>query len=322
MKVLVTGAAGFLGRAFVRHHVAAGDIILGIDDMSAEHAKRPEELVASQPNPGRYPSFQEREVRDWLAHAAAATEKYDVVYHFAAPVGGRVTIEGDPLFNAGSLAIDADLFKHFAKYGNADLIVYPSSSAVYGVSLQAGDGQMLSESDFHPADLTWRAPDEMYGFTKMAGEVLAWKYAGYGHNVLCIRPFSGYGEEQSTDYPVPSIAQRAKRREDPLTVWGSGSQTRDFIHVDDLVGATEARISAGVEGYQSMNVGTGVQMSFIEAAKMMAGLVGYEPAIASDETQPFGVMSRYCNPRMMLAHYKPAVGIDEGFRRVIEAVEA
>ena len=322
MKVLVTGAAGFLGRAFVRHHVAAGDIILGIDDMSAEHAKRPEELVASQPNPGRYPSFQEREVRDWLAHAAAATEKYDVVYHFAAPVGGRVTIEGDPFFNAGSLAIDSDLFRHFAKYGNADLIVYPSSSAVYGVSLQDGKGQMLYEGMFHPNKVQWLAPDEMYGFTKMVGEMLAWRYAGYGHDVLCLRPFTGYGEEQSLDYPTPSIAQRAKRREDPLVVWGSGQQTRDFVHVDDIVGASEARIDAGVKGYQTMNIGSGEATSFLAVARKMADIVGYSPEITSDTGKPEGVMARYCDPLKMLRYYTPKVSLEDGFRRVIEAVEA
>jgi len=153
----------------------------------------------------------------------------------------------------------------------------------------------------------------------MTGEVLAQKAQQYGLNTLCIRPFSGYGEGQSMDYPVPSICARAKRQEDPLVVWGSGFQTRDFIHVFDLVGATAAIVDVGVHGYQAINLGSGVPVSFIEVAKLAAEIVGYDPVIQTDAAKPEGVVSRYSQPARMLEFYQPKVDLIEGLTRVLEA---
>lgn len=166
----------------------------------------------------------------------------------------------------------------------------------------------------------WFAPDEMYGFTKLVGEFLAWKAAPYGLNSLCLRPFSGYGEEQSLEYPVPSIALRAANREDPLTIWGSGEQTRDFIHISDLVGATIARLDAGVEGYVSMNIGSGEATSFRTVAGILADLAGYSPVITSDESKPQGVLNRWSDNQLMLHYYQPRVDLREGLGRVLEYV--
>jgi nucleoside-diphosphate-sugar epimerase len=245
---------------------------------------------------------------------------YDIAYHFAAPVGGRVKIEGDPLFNADSLRLDSLFFRWAVK--RVKLAVYPSSSAVYGVELQERGSGPLFEEQFHPANLKWYAPDEMYGFTKLAGEVLAWKSAAYGLNALCIRPFSGYGEGQSLEYPVPSICQRALERQDPLTIWGSGSQTRDFVHVDDVVGATLARIEAGISGYQPMNIGSGHPITFMTIASIASDIVGYTPEIVVDTTKPEGVKSRYAKTTRMRLFYKPTVTLKDGLARVLEDRDA
>ena len=309
MRVLVTGAAGFLGRHFVQHHLDEGDEIIAVDDLSSSGAYWLD---------GAYVRIED-EALLVLAFLGVRDEHFDIAYHFAAPVGGREKIEGDPLYNAHSLALDEGFFRW--AIGRAGTAVYPSSSAVYGTKYQARGGGSLTEEMFAPSADEWARPDEMYGFTKMAGEVLAQKAERYGLNTLCIRPFSGYGEGQSMDYPVPSICARAKRQEDPLIVWGSGSQTRDFIHVSDLVGATAAIVSAGVSGYQAINLGLGVPVSFIEVARFAAEIIGYEPVIQTDEAKPEGVISRYSQPDRMLAIYQPRVSLIEGLTRVIASLE-
>lgn len=306
-SILVTGAAGFLGRAFVRRHIALGDTVFGVDDVSSAHAFWPEELAASN-----------RAEMDSATFLEASSGPFDTAYHFAAPVGGRLKIEGDPLFNADSLRLDVSFFRW--AIGKVGVAVYPSSSAVYGTQFQEGHGQILEESMFYPGQATWSAPDEMYGFSKLVGEKLAFTAEKYGLSSLSIRPFSGYGEGQSLEYPVPSIAQRVVRREDPVVIWGSGSQSRDFIHVDDLVGATLARLDAGVRGYQSMNIASGTATTFNEVARLMAQLEGYEPAIVNDASKPEGVHSRFGDTSQMSKYYQPRVGLVEGMGRVLAYV--
>lgn len=307
MKVLVTGSAGFLGREFVKYHVARGDTVVGVDNESATGHRWPEGIY----------SRRRVDAGDWFLSAPEQT--FDLAYHFAAPVGGRLKIEGDPLFNADSLRLDSLFFRWAV--GKVGCAIYPSSSAVYPVAEQTHeDGHRLNERDFQPDDNCWYVPDEMYGFTKLAGEVLAWKAAKYGLSTLVLRPFSGYGETQSLDYPVPSICRRAAKREDPLVVWGSGEQTRDFIHVDDIVGATAALLSEGHEGYRAVNLGSGKPVSFNAIARGAAAIVGYDPMIQNDPTKPEGVGRRYADPTQMLRVYKPQVTLEQGLRRIIEEV--
>lgn len=302
--VLVTGGAGFLGRHFIKHHLALGDEVTAVDNLSG---------TGSEWLPGDY-----ERIESDAGITFALLGKFDLAYHFAAPVGGREKIEGDPLYNADSLRLDSLFFRYAV--GRVGMAVYPSSSAVYGRTLQEGRGRLLNEEMYSPDSPIWGAPDEMYGFTKMAGEMLAFTAARYGVNTLCIRPFSGYGEGQAEDYPIPAILGRAKRQEDPLKVWGSGQQRRDFIHVDDIVGATVARISAGLRGYSAMNISNGSPLSFIDVAQLASSIVGYTPVIEGVSDKPVGVDSRYGDPTVMSSYYTPKIGLREGLVRVLDAV--
>ena len=308
MRCLITGAAGFLGRHFTTHHVEAGDDVVAVDNFSSGRA---------QWAPGRY----EKSYLDAAQFFAHEGSTYDLAYHFAAPVGGREKIEGDPLYNADSLRLDAAFFRW--AHGKVGTAIYPSSSAVYGIDLQEGAGTALREVAFDPGQRMWLAPDEMYGFTKMAGEVLAAKAARYGLRTLVLRPFSGYGEGQPMDYPVPAICHRALLRQNPLVVWGSGYQSRDFVHVSDIVGATQAALDKVPEsGVLALNIGSGVPITFVEIAKMAARIVGYDPRIETDASKPEGVHARYADIRRLSRIYTPQVSLPEGLARVIKSLSA
>jgi GDP-L-fucose synthase len=316
MKVLITGAAGFMGRHFAMFHAERGDTVHCLDDLSSQWAKWPmhERINSVKGDAGLF-------FDGW---SEAIRVDYDLVYHFAAPVGGREKIEGDPMFNAGSLRLDASLFRWAAKFGKRTTVVYPSSSAVYDISDQAKHTQQaLTEDDFHPSpasDRWWPVPDEIYGLTKLVGEVLAWRAQKYDVDTLCIRPFSGYGEDQSPEYPVPSICRRVAEKQDPLIVWGSGQQARDFIYIDDVVGATVARLEAGIDGYQRMNIGTGEFHTFNRVAQMAAaGNYDSPPSIENLSDKPEGVHMRFCDPTEMLKYYKPVVPLEDGLGRVVRA---
>jgi nucleoside-diphosphate-sugar epimerase len=280
MKILITGDAGFVGRAFHRALEKQNHEITGIDLVNG------------------------KEVRHFFA---TDTTQFDIVIHLAAIVGGRMTIEGNPLSVASDLAIDADMFQ-WALRTRPKHIVYFSSSAAYPIFLQRLEyKQKLREVDINLEHI--RTPDFTYGWAKLSGEMLASYARAEGLKVTVLRPFSGYGSDQALDYPFPSFIERAKRKADPFEVWGRGTQVRDFVHIDDVVGATFAAV---INDVKVMNICSGRPTSFIELAEMVMLQAGYLAPIKNNLDAPIGVEYRVGDPTRMLEVYEPKISLEEG----------
>lgn len=246
--------------------------------------------------------------------------KISDVFHFAAIVGGRAKIDGDPMMVALDLSIDAEFFYWVCRYLPAR-VMYPSSSAAYPVDLQTDNHAIaLAESDIS-FDASLGQPDMTYGWSKLTGEYLAQIAAKYyGVSVACVRPFSGFGEDQDLTYPVPAIAARAAKKEDPFEVWGSGKQGRDFVHIDDCIDCILMALDNIHDG-TAINIGSGKLTSFLEIIDIFTKLAGYSPAIKPLLDKPVGVHSRYANMDYVSNRFnwKPKVPVEEGMRRVYEA---
>jgi nucleoside-diphosphate-sugar epimerase len=280
MKILITGDAGFVGRAFHRALEKQNHEIIGIDLVNG------------------------KEVRHFFA---TDTTQFDIVIHLAAIVGGRMTIEGNPLSVASDLAIDADMFQ-WALKTRPKHIVYFSSSAAYPIFLQRLEyKQKLREVDINLEHI--RTPDFTYGWAKLSGEMLASYARAEGLKVTVLRPFSGYGSDQALDYPFPSFIERAKRKADPFEVWGRGTQVRDFVHIDDVVGATFAAV---INDVKTMNICSGRPTSFIELAEMVMLQASYLAPIKNNLDAPIGVEYRVGDPTRMLEVYEPKISLEEG----------
>lgn len=293
MRVLLTGASGFVGRHLHRALTDRGDDVFAID---------------LRPTPGV-------QAGDALDFFRTDDQRWDLAVHCAAIVGGRASIDGSPLGVATNLALDSWYMRWLVRT-RTPRAVYFSSSAAYPVELQQpGEVRRLYEEDI---DLDQpRLPDATYGLAKLTGERLARYAEAEGCRILIPRPFSGYGEDQSDVYPFPAFIQRAKRRDDPFEVWGSGSSTRDWIHIDDLVGAVLAGLDQDVTG--PVNLGWGRPVSFDQLAGHVTDAAGYTPKIKHLGTAPQGVHHRVSDPSRMLAFYQPTVPLEEGIRRALEA---
>lgn len=245
---------------------------------------------------------------------------FDLVIHAAAIVGGRVRIDGDPLALAENLELDA-LYARWLTRARPRHAVYLSSSAVYDVEDQLTDGFDLDE------DAQWirkiGMPDQVYGWAKLTGELLMRRVIDDGVPVTVVRPFSGYGEDQSLDYPFPSLIDRALRREDPFTIWGGGDQVRDFVHVDDVVAATLACVEDDASTFahggplRPVNICTGVGTSFYQLADIVCRTAGYNPEIRVLDDTPRGVARRVCDPTRLSWVYSPTITIEEGVARAL-----
>ncbi len=179
--------------------------------------------------------FYREDCREFFKRERAA--HFDYAIHLAAMVGGRAMIEENPIAVADDLSIDAEYWQ-WAKIAKPAKTLCFSSSAAYPIKYQKADCYMLLHEDMIGFDDDIGMPDLSYGWAKLTCEYLArLAYEKHGLRSICFRPFSGYGEDQDDSYPFPSICQRAiaHKGKPVLSVWGSGTQMRDFIHIDDCV---------------------------------------------------------------------------------------
>jgi nucleoside-diphosphate-sugar epimerase len=240
------------------------------------------------------------------------SERFDLVVHCAAHVGGRVDIDSRAAFiGAYNSELDAAMFR-WALRARPGRIVYFSSSAAYPAEAQTGPGQ-LNEAEIDLADPL--VAESSYGQVKLHGEYLASLVREAGIPVSVFRPFSGYGTDQATSYPFAAFIRRALAREDPFTVWGPGTQVRDFVHVDDIVATVLTAVETGHDG--PLNIGTGYGISFLELARLTAMLAGYDPEIQPQSDKPTGVMHRVADVTQLCDLRRPRISLGEGIQRAL-----
>jgi len=292
-KILVTGAAGFVGRHVVRRLLEAGEVVHAVDCVAPYTG-------GIDPANG-WPLFDPRDYRNFHFHkedCRAWFERvkdtdFDYAFHLAAMVGGRLMIENNPLAVADDLAIDASYWQ-WAKAARPKKNVCFSSSAAYPVALQRPDHYVLLKEDMISFDGDIGMPDMSYGWAKLTCEYLArLAYEKHGLKSICYRPFSGYGEDQDDAYPFPSICKRvlANRGAEVLHVWGTGTQMRDFIHIEDCVDGILTTMDQ-IDDAGAVNLSTGILTSFIEFAQIAAELAGYHPKVQGMSDKPAGVHAR------------------------------
>lgn len=291
MKILITGHRGFVGRHFVKKLQKENHEIIGID-------------IKDEVNP--------MDCRDFFK---TDTQVYDLVIHLAAIVGGRATIEGEPLSVATDLSIDAEMFNWAVKTKQTK-IIYFSSSAAYPINKQTLDlKHRLKESDIDLESI--QNPDFTYGWAKLTGEYLAEFAKKSGIKVYVFRPFSGYGEDQDLDYPFPSFINRIVEKQDPFIIWGDGNQVRDFIHIDDICDAVMEIVDKDLE--TPFNLGIGNPVSFNQLAEIMFNVSNWRPKeIKRLSDKPSGVMYRCCDPDKFLKIYQPKISLEQGIKLAIE----
>lgn len=292
-KVLVTGGAGFVGRHVTRRMLEGGHEVHVVDSVVPDTGgiRVDAGWPLFEPRDFNKFHFYQEDCRAWFRRVNDTD--FDYAFHLAAMVGGRLMIENQPLSVADDLSIDAAYWQ-WAKIAKPAKTLCFSSSAAYPISLQREDHHVLLKEDMISFDGDIGMPDMTYGWAKLTCEYLArLAYDRHGLRSICYRPFSGYGEDQDDTYPFPSICKRAiaSRGSSELTVWGTGTQMRDFIHIEDCVDGIVATMDKIDDG-QAVNLSTGILTSFLEFAEVAADLLGYHPRVRGLSDKPAGVHAR------------------------------
>lgn len=292
-KVLVTGGAGFVGRHLVRRLLDFGHEVHCVDNIEPLTGGIDPQKTWPLFEPRDYPNFKffKEDCRAYFKRVG--DNDFDIAFHLAAVVGGRLVIEHNPLAVAEDLSIDSEFWAWAVKTSPKRTICF-SSSAAYPIRFQRKENYVLLTEDMIEFNDDIGMPDMSYGWAKLTHEYLAQlAYEKHGLKSVVYRPFSGYGEDQDDTYPFPSICKRALQNDNKqlLTVWGTGDQMRDFIHIEDCITGVLETMEK-IDDAKALNLSTGILTSFKQFAKMAAAACGYSPEVVGTSDKPEGVFAR------------------------------
>lgn len=296
---LVTGAAGFIGSHLTERLLARGVDVVGVDaftDYYDPALKRRNLEVALA-----HPRFRLLEL-DLGAADLGGLPEVQVVYHQAAQPGVRASWGAEfTAYTHHNVLATQRLLERYRE-SPLERFVYASSSSVYGDAEQYPTSESLTPRPFSP-----------YGVTKLAGEHLVLLYGrNFGLPVTALRYFTVYGPRQRPDMAFHRFC-RAMLRGEPITVYGDGTQSRDFTFIDDAVEAN-LRAWPSASPQSVYNVGGGSQVEVREAITLLEGALGTKATLRF-EPRPPGDPLRTRAAADALAKdlgFTPATGIAEG----------
>lgn len=301
MKTLITGVAGFLGSALAQRLLDDGHEVLGLDDLSTGK----EEAI---------PSEVQFELGDMLDRPKLWTllQGVECVYHLAARVAVQESILYPREYNSTNVGGTVSVMEAMRDVG-VKRVVFTSSGAVYG----AQKAQPLHE-EMVPA------PDSPYAVSKISAEYYV-KTIGrlWGIETVTLRIFNAYGPGQHmpADHPpvIPYFLKQAVKG-GSLVIHNGGTQTRDFVYVDDVVDAlTRASKASGVDG-ATINVGSGKEVSVLDLVSAVTELTGSKTEAIYNNKARGGVsrMRADLTRAAQLLGYKPKYFLSEGLKKTLE----
>lgn len=298
MKILVTGGAGFIGSHIVEHFQGKAEVRV-LDNLRSGFKKNLSGFECE---------FVEGSITDRLT-VRQALRGVDCVFHLAAMVSVPESVQRPTVCNEINAIATRSLLDEAAKAGVKKLI-FSSSAAIYG------DNPTVPKLETMKPE-----PKSPYASSKLAGELFCEEYASGGLPTTCLRYFNVFGPRQDpkSQYAaaVPMFIDRALKNE-PITIFGDGQQTRDFIYVKDIVAANVFfATQSGETGV--FNVACGKQITINELAKTICRLTGsrseirYAPERAGDVKH-----SRASIEKISSVGFVPAENQEKSLRQTIE----
>jgi len=302
-KVLVTGGAGFIGSELVSQLTIQGAYVIVVDNL----------VNGRQENLRQLPSDCYRlvvsDIRDEKMMGTLMKE-VDVIFHLAC-LGVRHSIHS-PHENHEVNATATLKLLSMARTVGVKRFVYVSSSEVYGTA------QHVPMMEEHPT-----FPMTVYGASKLAGECYARAfYRTYGYPTIVVRPFNTYGprchHEGDSGEVIPKFLLRCMAGH-PMVIFGDGNQTRDFTYVSDIAGGILMAGSADKAVGETINLGSGCEITINDLARQVAEVVGRPDAVVThDNPRPGDVLRLFADTTKahQLLGFKSKVTFLEGLAKL------
>ncbi len=309
MKILITGAAGFIGSHVTDALLKRGDEVIAIDNFNDYYSQKSKRSNIKQAENNKNYTLFEADIlnRDKIRTIFEQTTPGKVI-HLAARAGVRPSLENPQLYadvNIKGLINMLELAKEF-KIQN---FISGSSSSVYGANKKVP----FSESD--PVN----NPISPYAATKRAGELICSTYHHlYKINISCLRFFTVYGERGRPDM-APYKFTKAISEGKEITMYGDGTTKRDYTYIDDIVSGIIAALDRN-HGFEIFNLGNSKTVPLKHLIETIENALGKKAKIRRMPIQPGDVTITYADitKSKKLLGYSPKVSIEEGIRNFVE----
>ena len=301
MRILITGGAGFLGSALSNRLVAEDHTVLVLDDLTTGDPRRLDPRVL----------FTRGDARD-VPKLWTLLQGVGCVFHLAARVRVPESIHYPSDYNQVNVGGTVALMEAVRDTG-VNRVVLASSGALYGEQAK----QPISERSVPN-------PNSPYGVSKVAAEhYVSTLGALYGIETVALRIFNAYGpgQELPPSYPpvIPQLLRQAQTG-GSLVIFGDGTQTRDFVYVDDVVDALIAATTATDVNRAVINIGSGQEVSINDLAAKVAKAIGKQTNTLHNRGQAAGVSRLVADVSLAkeLLGWLPRTDLDLGLRRTLE----
>lgn len=302
-KILVTGGAGNVGGALVEELILDNNnFVVVVDNLSTGYLYK---LPSNEKTNWKFIKANVNDYREISSIMLAY--QFDYVYHFAAVVGVQRTQE-----NPVSVLEDITGIKHIlnlCKNTSVKHIYFSSSSEVYGEPVELPQHE-------HTTPLNSRVP---YAVVKNVGESFLKSYhQEYGLNYTIFRFFNTYGPNQSTDFVVPRFLSAALKNED-ITIYGDGSQTRTFTYIDDNIETMVSILNKDLIKNDVINIGSDQLMTVLDLAKLIIEITKSKSNIIHLPALKEGDMTRRQpdNKKMKEILNRELLTINEGIKKMM-----
>lgn len=305
-RVLVTGAAGFIGSNLVDRLLAEGREVVGLDSFDPFYAEdqKQRNLAAALGTSAFQLVRGDIRSADTVESLFRET-RFDSVVHLAALAGVRPSLERPAVYADVNVHGTSVVLEAAVKHGNPR-VVFASSSSVYG---EREDGP------FRETDPVER-PISPYAATKRAGELVAHTFHhAHALSVTCVRIFTAYGPRQRPDLAIRKFAERMLEGK-PIPVFGDGHSLRDFTYVDDLVDGIVKAIDRDL-GFAILNFGAGRKVTVLEVVELLEKTLKVPAEIEWLPTQTGDVRRTWSDigaAREVLG-FDPQISLEEGLTR-------
>ena len=308
MRILLTGAAGFIGSNLLEKLLSLGNEVIGIDNFDPFYPRKYKEKNLENAYKNKNFRFIEADICTPATWESFSNNDFDVIIHLAAKAGVRPSMVQPVEYNKVNV-LGTNYLLEFARKNNIRKILFASSSSVYGVNKNLP--WLVDEPNLEPISI--------YAYSKLAGEQLCEFYQDYFDlNITALRFFTVIGPRQRPDLAIHKFV-KAIIEDQTVTLYGDGQTFRDYTFIDDIVSGIIGAMNYDNNKFEIFNLGNTHTVSLLELVKTIEDILGkkakieYLPEQKGDVPFTWSDIEKSRN----LLGFNPQTDLKEGIRQFI-----